>query len=112
MDYMMDGLKWVIALFTESTQFADALPTAFMRPLSAGGSRALMIESWDTHGIDSLVGHMTSVIQGSTETTFYTIAVYYGAVGIKKVRHTVTCGLLADAAGITAAIILSYIFFG
>lgn len=112
MDFLIDGVKSFVSLFTEKTEFTEALPTAFMRPLSGGGSRALMIESWKTSGIDSLVGHMTSVIQGSTETTFYTIAVYYGAVGIKKVRHTVACGLFADAAGITAAIILSYLFFG
>jgi len=112
MDFLIDGIKSFVALFTHKTEFTEALPTAFMRPLSGGGSRALMIESWKTSGIDSLVGHMTSVIQGSTETTFYTIAVYYGAVGIKKVRHTVACGLIADAAGVSAAIILSYLFFG
>ncbi|MFZ5552744.1 MAG: nucleoside recognition domain-containing protein [Bacteroidota bacterium] len=112
MDFIIEGVKSFVSLFTAKTEFTEALPTAFMRPLSGGGSRALMIESWNTSGIDSLVGHMTSVIQGSTETTFYTIAVYYGAVGIRKVRHTIACGLMADAAGITAAIILSYLFFG
>lgn len=111
MNYITDSIQWIAALFTSKTEFVDALPTAMMRPLSGGGSRALMIESWDAYGIDSLRGHMTSVIQGSTETTFYTIAVYYGAVGIKNIRHTVQCGLIADFAGISAAIILCYIFF-
>lgn len=113
MDYLIDGMRWFVSLFTIHTEFVEALPTALMRPLSGGGSRALMIESWGpaAAGIDSFVGHTTSVIQGSTETTFYTVAVYYGAIGIKHVRHTITCGLIADFVGATAAIILSYIFF-
>lgn len=113
MDFLIDGIRSFIGIFTQRTEFAEALPTALMRPLSGGGARALMIESWGegAKNIDSFVGHTTSVIQGSTETTFYTVAVYYGAIGIKHVRHTVTCGLIADFVGATAAIILSYLFF-
>ncbi|MBX7095571.1 MAG: hypothetical protein K1X56_12695 [Flavobacteriales bacterium] len=111
MDYIIDGIRYLANSIFSRTEFVDALPTAMMRPLSGGGSRALMIESWNHFKIDSLQGHMTSVIQGSTETTFYTIAVYYGAVGIRNVRHTIHCGLIADFAGVTAAIILSYLFF-
>lgn len=112
MGYIVDAIKSFFSLFIVRTEFADALPTALMRPLSGSGSRAMMIESWNVFNVDSLQGHMTSVIQGSTETTFYTIAVYYGAVGIKNVRHTIACGLAADIAGIVVAIIVSYIFFG
>jgi spore maturation protein SpmA len=111
MNYIIEGLRGVFALFTSKTEFADALPTALMRPLSGSGSRAMMIECWKTFHVDSLQGRMASVIQGSTETTFYTIAVYFGSVGIKKVRHTIACGLAADIAGIIAAIWISYIFF-
>lgn len=113
MEYIIDGMRWIVALFTPHTEFVEALPTALMRPLSGSGSRALMIESWGPGAvnIDSFVGHTTSVIQGSTETTFYTIAVYYGAIGIKHVRHTITCGLIADLVGVTSAILLSYYFF-
>jgi len=111
MNLITDAIHFLVSLITVKTEFVDALPTAMMRPLSGGGSRALMIETWNTYGIDSLRGHMTSVIQGSTETTFYTIAVYYGAVGIRNVRHTIQCGLIADGSGIIAAIVISYLFF-
>lgn len=119
MQYLVDGIGWVVGLFIDAPDVAEALPTAIMRPFSGGGSRALMIESWGNvetwaHGAtdaNSLSGRMTSIIQGSTETTFYTLAVYYGAIGIKKTRYTVTCGLFADLCGIIAAIILCYIFF-
>ncbi|MDH4320964.1 MAG: hypothetical protein OEV73_05630 [Desulfobulbaceae bacterium] len=92
--------------------FVDALPTGFMKPLSGSGSRGLMIETIQAHGVDSLVAKIVAVMQGSTETTFYIIAVYFGSVGIKKTRHAVPCGLIADAAGITAAIAICYLFFG
>ena len=92
--------------------FIDALPTGFMKPLSGSGARGLMIETIQTHGVDSLVAKIVAVMQGSTETTFYIIAVYFGSVGIKKTRHAVPCGLIADGAGITAAIVISYLFFG
>ncbi len=92
--------------------FIDALPTALMKPLSGSGARGLMIETIKTHGADALVSKMAAVIQGSTETTFYVLAVYFGAVGIKRTRHAALCGLLADAAGIVAAIGVCYLFFG
>jgi spore maturation protein SpmB len=92
--------------------FIDALPTGLMKPLSGSGARGLMIETIKTHGPAALVSKMVAVMQGSTETTFYVLALYFGSVGIRKTRHAVTCGLIADFAGITAAIALCYFFFG
>lgn len=92
--------------------FIDALPTGLMKPLSGSGARGLMIETIKTHGTDALVSKMVAIMQGSTETTFYVLAVYFGSVGIKKSRHAVTCGLIADMTGITAAILICYFFFG
>jgi len=92
--------------------FIDALPTGLMKPLSGSGARGLMIETIKTHGPQALVSKMAAVMQGSTETTFYVLAVYFGSVGIRKTRHALTCGLLADAAGILAAIVICYLFFG
>jgi spore maturation protein SpmA len=114
MDYLVLGIERIVSLFTNETEFVQALPTGIMRPLSGGGSRALMIESWGPNGehVNSLVGRMTSTIQGSTETTFYTLAVYFGAVNVRHTRHTLPCALIADFTGITSAIILCYIFFG
>jgi spore maturation protein SpmA len=93
------------------TDFVAALPTGLMKPFSGSGSRALMLESFQVYGVDSLIGRMTAVMQGSTETTFYVLAVYFGSVGIRYGRHAVACGLIADAAGIIAAIVFSYVFF-
>ncbi|MAK66963.1 nucleoside recognition domain-containing protein [Methylophaga sp.] len=93
-------------------RFVDALPTALMKPFSGSGARAMMIDTMEVHGADSFAGRLASIVQGSTETTFYVLAVYFGAVGIKKIRHAIACGLAADAAGITAAIIIAYWFFG
>ena len=101
----------VVALGWDS-RFVDALPTAMMKPFSGSGSRAMMLESFEYFGVDRLVGRMSSIMQGSTETTFYVLAVYFGAVGIRFGRHAVFCGLLADLAGIIAAIMISYYFFG
>ncbi len=92
--------------------FIDALPTGMMKPLSGSGARGLMIETIKTHGPGALVSKMVAIMQGSTETTFYVLAVYFGSVGIKKSRHAVTCGLIADFTGITSAILISYFFFG
>ena len=92
--------------------FIDALPTGMMKPLSGSGARGLMIETIKSHGPDSLVSKMVAIMQGSTETTFYVLAVYFGSVGIKKSRHAVTCGLIADFTGISAAIFICYFFFG
>lgn len=112
MDYVLEGARHFFGIFFSDTRFVDALPTALLKPLTGGGARAAMIESWEEFGVDSFVGHMTSVLQGSTETTFYVLAVYFGSVGIKKTRYAVWAGLAADLAGIIAAILISYKFFG
>ena len=93
------------------TDFGAALPTAIMKPLSGSGARGLMIDTMTTYGADSFVGRLACLFQGATDTTFYILAVYFGSVGIRKTRHAVTCGLLADLAGILAAIGIAYIFF-
>ena len=119
LDFIVGGISSLIGLFTEHTEFVDALPTAFMRPLSGSGARGMMTELWveksnvelGIKGVDSFAGKVAAVFQGSTETTFYTLAVYYGAVGIRNTRYTVICGLIADCAGIIAAILISYLFF-
>ena len=91
---------------------AEALPMAILRPLTGSGAMGYMVETMNTHGPDTLLGYMVSTYQGSTETTFYVLAVYFGAVGIRKTRHAVACGLAADAAGVVAAVLVSYLFFG
>lgn len=111
MDMVTGGVAYVVAMVGLDTMFVDALPTAFMKPLSGSGARALMIETMQFHGADSFAGRLASVMQGSTETTFYVLAVYLGAVGIKHSRYAVGCCLAADVAGITAAILVSYWFF-
>lgn len=111
MDYLIDGIKWMVALTGVDTTFVDALPTALMKPLSGSGARGMMLEAMDNFGADSFVGRLASIFQGSTDTTFYIIAVYFGSVGIKKTRHAVACGLIADFAGIIAAIFIGYLFF-
>jgi spore maturation protein SpmB len=90
----------------------EALPTALMKPLSGSGARGMMVDAMNLYGADSFVGRIASTVQGATDTTFYIIAVYFGSVGIRKTRHAVTCGLIADFAGIIAAILLGYLFFG
>jgi spore maturation protein SpmA len=109
-DFVLDGIAWFFAALGFDTQFVPALPTALMKPLSGSGARGMMVEvlTNPNYGPDSFVGRLVSVLQGSTETTFYTIAVYYGAVNIKKTRYTVTCGLIADLAGIIASIVIMY----
>ena len=109
--FLLDRLG-VISYKGSPIEFVNALPTGFMKPLSGSGARGLMIETIQTHGVDSLVAKIVAIMQGSTETTFYIIAVYFGSVGIKKTRHAVPCGLIADGAGICAAIVISYLFFG
>ena len=106
-----NSLSSIVAFMGFDTGFVDALPTAIMKPFSGSGARAMMVETINTHGVDSFVAKVASVMQGSTETTFYVLTVYFGAVGIKRVRHAIGCGLIADVAGIIAAIILSYWFF-
>ncbi|AXR06563.1 nucleoside recognition domain-containing protein [Salinimonas sediminis] len=112
LDALASGLAAVAAGLGMDTRFVDGLPTALMKPLSGSGARALMIETMQHHGADSFAGRLASVLQGSTETTFYVLAVYLGAVGIKHARYAVACCLAADIAGITAAIGVSYWFFG
>ncbi len=112
LDLILDGLRAAIGAIGLDTRWVDGLPTAFMKPLSGSGARGLMLETMTTHGADSFAGRLVSVIQGSTETTFYVLAVYFGAVGIRRTRHAVICGLTADLAGITAAILVSYLFWG
>ncbi len=111
MDFLVTGIGKFFAFFGFDTQFIDALPTALMKPLSGSGARGLMIDAMTTHGADSFVGRLASTVQGSTDTTFYIIAVYFGSVGIKNTRYAVGCGLIADFVGITAAILLGYLFF-
>ncbi|MFT6828030.1 MAG: spore maturation protein SpmA [Roseivirga sp.] len=108
---IVEGLRMVFGLTGMNTDFVDALPTAIMKPLSGGGARGMMVESMQTFGPDSFVGRMASIFQGSTETTFYVLAVYFGSVNIKNSRYAVTAGLIADLAGIIAAIFIGYLFF-
>ena len=112
LDFLLDGVRLGAERLGLDTRWVDGLPTAVMKPLSGSGARGLMIETMETHGADSFAGRLASVIQGSTETTFYVLAVYFGSVGIRRTRHAVGCGLAADAAGIIAAIFVSYLFFG
>jgi spore maturation protein SpmA len=111
MDIILGGLHYVVAAIGLPTEWVEAMPTAMMKPLSGSGARGMMVDAMETHGADSFVGRLVSTMQGSTDTTFYVLAVYFGSVGIKHTRHAVTCGLLADAAGITAAIFMGYLFF-
>lgn len=110
-DFMIEGVAAFVSLFGVNTDFVDALPTAFMKPLSGSGARSMMLEAMETHGADSFVGKLSSVLRGATETTFYIVAVYFGAVNISKTRYAITAGLIADFAGIIAAILFGYMFF-
>ena len=112
MDIIINGLTYTIQTFGYDTEWVNALPTALMKPLSGSGARGMMVDAMTTFGADSFVGRLASTFQGATDTTFYIIAVYFGSVGIKNTRYAVPYGLLADLAGIIAAIIVAYIFFG
>lgn len=112
MDYIINGVATVIGWCGIDSEFVAALPTAIMKPLSGSGARGLMVDAMTTYGADSFVGRMACIFQGSTDTTFYILAVYFGSVGISKTRHAVPCGLLADLAGIISAIFICYLFFG
>ena len=112
MDMLIDGIKYGVEACGGNTDFVAALPTALMKPLSGSGARGMMIDAMTTYGADSFVGRLSCIFQGSTDTTFYILAVYFGSVGVVKMRHAVTCGLLADLAGIIAAIAIAYMFFG
>lgn len=111
MDMLIDGVKYMVAALGGNTDFVGALPTALMKPLSGSGARGMMVDAMTTYGADSFIGRLSCVFQGSTDTTFYIIAVYFGSVGIRHTRHAVTCGLLADLAGVIAAIAICYLFF-
>lgn len=112
LDYLIDGMRSFFSLIGVNTQFVDALPTAFMKPLSGSGARGIMIDTMNTLGADSFAGRLACCFQGSCDTTFYILAVYFGSVGIAKTRHAVVCGLLADLASIVAGIVVAYIFWG
>ncbi|MCQ2343153.1 MAG: spore maturation protein [Paludibacteraceae bacterium] len=112
MDYLVHGMGWLFGLIGLNTDFVPALPTALMRPLSGAGARGLMVDAMVQYGADSFVGRLVSIVQGSTDTTFYILAVYFGSVNIKDTRYAVVCGLIADFFGILAAILLGYLFFG
>lgn len=112
MDYLIGGIESLVNLCGINSDFVGGLPTAIMKPLSGSGARGLMVDAMTTYGPDSFVGRLTCIFQGSTDTTFYILAVYFGSVGIAKTRHAVPCGLIADAAGIISAIFICYLFFG
>ena len=112
MDLLMDGIKWGVQVCGIDAAWVDAMPTALMKPLSGGGARGMMVDTMTQFGADSFAGRLSCIFQGSTDTTFYILAVYFGSVGIRYTRHAVTCGLLADQAGIIAAIFIAYLFFG
>ena len=111
MGFLIDGINWFVAFCGLDTSFVEALPTILMKPLSGSGARGMMIDAMKSFGADSFVGRMACIAQGSTDTTFYVIAVYYGAVAIRKIRHTIPCALFADLAGAIAAISIAYLFF-
>ena len=111
MDMLIEGRKWSVPAVGGDTEVVGALPTALMKPLSGSGARGMMVDAMTTYGADSFVGRLSCVFQGSTDTTFYILAVYFGSVGIRYTRHAVACGLLADLAGIIAAVAICYMFF-
>jgi len=112
MDFIIAGITMFFSWLGVDTRFTGALPVAFMKPLSGSGARGLMIDAMTTHGPDSFIGRLACTMQGTTDTTFYIIAVYFGSVGIRNTRYSIGCGLLADLAGFTAAILVAYLFFG
>lgn len=112
LDMAADFIRLIVRYFGIDDRFVDALPTALIKPFSGSGARAMMIDTMKTHGADSFAGRMASIVQGSTETTFYVLAIYFGAVGIKHIRHAAVCGIIADFGGIIAAIFITYWFFG
>jgi len=111
MDWLLSGFSWIVSLLGLNTDFIPAMPTALMKPLSGSGARGMMVDAMTTYGADSFVGRLSSIFQGATDTTFYILAVYFGSVGIKNTRYAVICGLLADLAGVIAALFVGYLFF-
>ena len=112
MDMLIDGISWTVSACGLNSDFVGALPTALMKPLSGSGARGMMVDAMTQYGADSFIGRLSCIFQGSTDTTFYILAVYFGSVGIRFMRHAVVCGLLADLAGIISAIAICYMFFG
>jgi spore maturation protein SpmB len=112
LDFILDGIRWLAHLGNFDTRFVDALPTALTKPFSGSAARAMLIETMQHHGVDSFPALLAATVQGSTETTFYVLAVYFGAVGIQRARHAVGCALVADFAGVLASIAVCYWFFG
>lgn len=112
LELIIDAVRYAVQWFGLDPRFIDALPTAFMKPFSGSGARAMMVDTMQVYGADSFAGRLSSIVQGSTETTFYVLAVYFGSVGIKNIRHAAVCGIIADFAGIVAAIFIAYWFFG
>jgi len=112
LDLIIELIRYGVHSFGLDARFIDALPTALMKPFSGSGARAMMVDTMQMHGADSFAGRLSSIVQGSTETTFYVLAVYFGSVGIKNIRHAAACGIIADFAGIIAAIFIAYWFFG
>jgi spore maturation protein SpmA len=111
LDYIILGIRWIVACCGIDTAFVESLPTVFMKPLSGSGARGMMIDAMKTYGADSFTGRLSCVVQGSTDTIFYVVAVYYGSIGVRNTRHTIPCALIADLGGAIAAIIIAYIFF-
>ena len=111
MDFIIDGIRMGVAAIGLDTQFVEGLPTMLMKPLSGSGARGMMLDAMKTYGADSFVGRLSSIVQGSSDTTFYVVALYYGSVGIRNTRYTVPCSLLADLAGAIAAVAMTYLFF-
>jgi len=110
--FVVNALDWVFAHIGIDTRFTPSLPTALMKPLSGSGSKAMMIDAMKTYGVDSFVGRLACIFQGSADTTFYIVALYFGSVGVRKTRYAIPCGLIADLAGIVAAVVVAYVFFG
>lgn len=112
MDWLIGGIRWCVELTGANADWVGALPTAIMKPLSGSGARGMMVDAMNTYGADSFIGRLSCIFQGSTDTTFYILAVYFGSIGVSRTRHAVICGLLADLAGVVAAIGVCYLFFG
>jgi spore maturation protein SpmB len=111
MDFIVKGIGHFFTALGANTDFIDALPTAFMKPLSGSGARGMMVDTMKQFGADSFAGRLSCIFQGAADTTFYIVAVYFGSVGIKKTRYAITCGLIADLAGAIMAIFMAYLFF-
>ena len=112
MDWLIGGIRWCVEVTGVNADWVGALPTAIMKPLSGSGARGMMVDAMNTYGADSFIGRLSCIFQGSTDTTFYILAVYFGSIGVSRTRHAVACGLLADLAGVIAAIGVCYLFFG